>query len=138
MQHSRLQMNTQACFTELNDLLMKDHHHITKYNVDFNECATLMGFDQRALYAKYYKGLAPRIKDGLVFSGRPNTQNLVLKLKLLHYWEHRDKDRRVSTEGVSVLDARHKALVIFRVKDMLVKAQEHGVFINSTLYFGMW
>ena len=52
---------------------MKDHHHITKYNVEFNEYATLMGSDQRALYAKYYKGLAPHIKDGLVFSGRPNT-----------------------------------------------------------------
>jgi hypothetical protein len=114
---------------------MKDRHHITKYNVEFNEYATLMGFDQRALYAKYYKGLGPRIKDALGFSGRPNTQNFVLKLKLLHYWEHRDKDR---TEGESALDARHEALVIFRVKDLLVKAHGHGVFVNSTLYFVMW
>jgi len=44
----------------------------------------------------YYKGLALRIKDGLVYSGRPRTlralqtqaQNLDLR-----YWEHCDEDR---------------------------------------------
>jgi hypothetical protein len=58
---------------KLDNLTMKDHQHITKYNVDFNKYATLTSFDECALYAKYYKGLAPRIKDSLIFSGRPNT-----------------------------------------------------------------
>ena len=57
---------------KLDNLTMKDSHHIARYNVDFNEYSTLTGFDQRALHAKYYKGLAPRIKDALVFAGRPN------------------------------------------------------------------
>ena len=58
---------------KLDNLRMQDHHHITKYNVDFQEYVTITGFEERALYAKYYKGLAPRIEDGLVYSGRPDT-----------------------------------------------------------------
>ena len=57
---------------KLDNLKMHNHHHITKYNVEFNEYATITRFDERALYAKYYKGLAPRIKDGMVYSGRPD------------------------------------------------------------------
>ncbi len=56
---------------KLDNLTMKDHHHLNKYNVDFNEYSILTGFDECALYAKYYKGLAPCIKDALVYSGRP-------------------------------------------------------------------
>ena len=37
----------------------------TWYNVDFNEYLTITGFDEHAQYMKYYKGLAPHIKDGL-------------------------------------------------------------------------
>ena len=48
---------------------MQDHHHIMKYNVEFQEYAMITGFNKRALYAKYHKGLAPRIKDRLVYSG---------------------------------------------------------------------
>jgi Ty3 transposon capsid-like protein len=81
---------------KLDNLTMKDHHHITKYNVEFNEHATTTGFYERALYAKYYKGLASRIKDGLVYSGRPDTlaelrtQAQALDLR---YWERKDEDR---------------------------------------------
>ena len=54
---------------KLDNLHMQDHHSITKYNVEFNEYATITGFNEGALFAKYYKGLAPCIKDGLVYSG---------------------------------------------------------------------
>ena len=81
---------------KLDNLVMKDHHHLNKYNVDFNEYSTLTGFDERALYAKYYKGLAPRIKDSLAITGRPNTlarlrdraQGLDLR-----YWERKDEEK---------------------------------------------
>ena len=29
------------------------------YNIELNEYAALTGFDESALYAKYYKGLSP-------------------------------------------------------------------------------
>jgi hypothetical protein len=58
---------------KLENLVMKDYHHLNKYNIDFNEYSTIAGFSDRDLYARYYKGLAPRIKDALVFSGRPTT-----------------------------------------------------------------
>jgi len=58
---------------KLGNLTMRDNHHITRYNIDFNEYAVLTGFNEQALSTMYYKGLAPRIKDGLVYSGRPRT-----------------------------------------------------------------
>ncbi len=58
---------------KLDNLSMKDTHHILKYNIEFNKYSTLTGFDNCALYAKYYKGLAPHIKDGLVFASHPTT-----------------------------------------------------------------
>jgi len=53
---------------KLNNLVMKDYHHLNKYNVDFNEYATITGFDKHTLYAHYYKGLAPPDQ------GRPGLQ----------------------------------------------------------------
>src|SRR5258706_901123 len=80
---------------KLDNLSMKDTHHISKYNVEFNEYSTLTGFDNRALYAKYYKGLAPHIKDGLVFAGRPTTLDGLRSRSQqldLRYWERKDED----------------------------------------------
>jgi len=52
---------------KLGNLTMRDSHHITRYNIDFNKYAVLTGFDKWALPTMYYKGLAPHIKDGLVY-----------------------------------------------------------------------
>ena len=92
---------------KLDNLSMKDSHHIAKYNVEFNKYAVLTGFDNRALYAKYYKGLAPRIKDGMVYAGRPNNleglRNRAQALDLC-YWECKDEDRvYTSTSGPELL-----------------------------------
>ena len=81
---------------KLDHLVMKEHHHITKYNVDFNELATITGYDERALHAMYYRGLAPRIKDALAISGKPNTlDELRTKSQALdlRYWERKDEER---------------------------------------------
>jgi hypothetical protein len=66
--------------TKLDNLMMKDHHHIARYNVEFNEYAALLGYNEQALYTCYYKGLAPCLKDALVFSGKPATLN-ALRMK---------------------------------------------------------
>ena len=58
---------------KLNNLSMKDNHHIVRYNINFNKYAILPVFNKWALYAKYYKELIPHIKSGLVFSGHPRT-----------------------------------------------------------------
>ena len=82
--------------TKLDNLHMKDHHHIARYNVEFNEYAALTGYNDQALYTRYYKGLAPRLKDALVFSGKPatladlRTRSQALDLR---YWERKDEDR---------------------------------------------
>ena len=60
---------------KLNNLIMKDHHHITHYNIEFNEYSILLGYNDQALYTRYYKGLTPCIKDALVFSGKLATLN---------------------------------------------------------------
>ena len=80
---------------KLDNLTMKDTHHITQYNVEFNKYTAITGFDKQALYTKYYKGLTPHIKDGLVFSSQPNKLSaLCTKAQALdlHYWEHHNED----------------------------------------------
>ena len=82
--------------TKLDNLSMKDTHHITRYNVEFNEYAALTGYNDQALYTRYYKGLAPRLKDALVFSGKPTTLNgLRTRAQALdlRYWERKDEER---------------------------------------------
>lgn len=100
-----------AATRKLDKLTMKDTHHVAKYNVKFNEYSALTGFNNRALYAQYYKGLAPRIKDALVFTGRPtNLDGLRNKAQELdtryweRYWERKDEDRaNASSSGNSGL-----------------------------------
>jgi len=86
--------NTAA--NKLENLRMHDHHHITKYNGVFNEYAPITEFCERALYYRYYKGLAPRIKDGLVYAARPATlaelQTAASNFDL-RYWERKDEEK---------------------------------------------
>ena len=81
---------------KLDNLIMKDYHHLNKYNIEFNEYTTITGFNECALYAKYYKGLAPRIKDSLVYSSHPATlarlQEQAQELDLRH-WEWKDEEK---------------------------------------------
>ena len=89
---------------KLNNLHMLNHHHITKYNIDFNEHSTITGFGKWAPYAKYYKGLAPRIKDSLVNTGWAtmlaalHAQAINLDLQ---YWEHQDEDKYKNLSSTS-------------------------------------
>ena len=81
---------------KLDHLVMKENHHINKYNVNFNELATITGYDNRTLHAMYYRGLAPRIKDALAISGKPATlDELRTKAQALdlRYWERKDEER---------------------------------------------
>ena len=89
---------------KLDNLTMEDHHHVNKYNVVFNEYSTLTGFDERALYAMYYKGLAPRLKDGLVYTGRPATRDRLRERAQeldLRYWELMDEERTLLSAPTS-------------------------------------
>ena len=82
--------------TKLDNLIMKDHHHITRYNVEFNEYSILSGYNDQALYTQYYKGLALCIKDALVFSGKLATLNELhtcAQALDLQYWERKDEEK---------------------------------------------
>ena len=81
---------------KLENLVMRDHHHLHKYDVDFNEYSALTGFNERALWTRYYRGLAPRLKDALVYAGRPRTLTRLRELSQeldLRYWERKEDDR---------------------------------------------
>ena len=85
-----------AATTKLENLVMRDHHHLNKYNVDFNEHSALTGFNERALYSRYYRGLAPRLKDALVYIGRPATLARLRERAQeldLRYWERKEEER---------------------------------------------
>jgi hypothetical protein len=80
---------------KLDQLSMKDTHHVTKYNIKFNELATITSYEEHTLFAMYYCSLAPCIKDTLAISSKPdNLNDLCTKAQALDscYWEHSDKD----------------------------------------------
>jgi len=95
-----------AATTKLDNLTMKDHHHIGRYNVDFNEYAAKSGYNDHALYTRYYKGLPTRLKDNLALSTKPTTlaglRHRAQVLDLRH-WERQDEDRPkgVTTKSTS-------------------------------------
>ena len=62
-----------AAIHKLSNLWMQDHHHITEYNVKFNEYSAITGLEGRYLYTKYHEGLASHVKDCLVYNGGPDT-----------------------------------------------------------------
>lgn len=90
--------------TKLDNLFMRDRHHIARYNVEFNEYAALTGYNDQALYTRYYKGLAPRLKDTLVFTRKLTTlAGLRSRAQALdlRYWERKDKDRPIAAASQS-------------------------------------
>ena len=74
---------------------MKDHHHIARYNIEFNEYSALLGYNDQALYTPNYKGLAPRLKVMLVYSGKPKNFNRLrtrAQVLDLRYWECKEEE----------------------------------------------
>jgi len=86
-----------ATADKLDKLVMWDNHHITQYNIKFNEHASLTGFDERSLYAIYSTGLTTRIPDGFIYGGRPATlealRNRAQEIDQ-RFWEHKEEERR--------------------------------------------
>ena len=64
--------------------------------MEFNKYATITSFEEQSLYAKYYRGLALCIRDGLVYSSRPDNladlRTQAMNLDLC-YWECKDEDK---------------------------------------------
>jgi len=94
---------------KFDNLVMKDHHHLNKYDVEFNEYATLTGFNECVLFARYYKGLAPRLKDAMLYG--PCSVNYTQLCELaqeckLHFWERRDEEKPKPAPR------RHQALLV--------------------------
>src|SRR6201999_4576381 len=91
---------------ELDQLRMKENHHILRYNVDFNRLAAYVPWGNAALCHRYYKGLPDRIKD--LLSQQPKIRDLH-KLKEVtqtidaRYWERNRKQTR-SEKGSASTD----------------------------------
>ena len=70
---------------------MQENHHINKYMIEFSEHAAYTGWNDAALYGKFYWGLAKRLKDQLLNMDHPRTLDQ-LKIDALKcdncYWEH--------------------------------------------------
>src|SRR5882672_9799567 len=63
----------QASERALHALKMQDYQHVNKYMIKFAEHATNTGWNDMALYGKFYRGLAEHIKDQLVSLEHPTT-----------------------------------------------------------------
>src|SRR6266481_3509690 len=73
---------------------MQENHHINKYMIEFSEHAAYTGWNNTALYGKFYRGLAKHLKDRLLNMDCPQTLDQ-LKINALkcnsHYWECQHK-----------------------------------------------
>ena len=90
--------------TALNDLTMKDHHHITKYIVDFNKLASRTDWNEPALRDRFFRGLPTRIRTELLRGGKPKTLvRMRLKAQQVDqaYWMTKDevKDSRTMPDS---------------------------------------
>src|SRR6202041_2395966 len=80
--------------SKIENLTMKSSQRITKYIVEFNRLATIMGGDGRPLCHQFYRGLPSCIKDELARIGKPTTLPALKALAQSidgRYWEHRNQ-----------------------------------------------
>ncbi|CAA7268135.1 unnamed protein product [Cyclocybe aegerita] len=74
----------------LENLTFRDSGKATQYTLEFNQYAGHTGWNERALYHQYYKGLPNWIKDKFPHMGKPTTL-----IKLDHrYWERQNEINR--------------------------------------------
>ena len=80
---------------QLDNLRMKETHHIVHYLVEFNRLSSqLHGYGEAALRHKFYTGLPDRIKDKICRMGKPrNLEDLQALAQDIdtRYWERKDK-----------------------------------------------
>ena len=94
----------QASERALRSLKMQENHHINKFMIEFAEHTAFTGWNDVALYGKFYRGLAERIKDQLLNFDCPPTLEK-LKIDALkcdnRYWEQQhEKGPAQSTSRV--------------------------------------
>ena len=69
---------------ELNVLIMKDSHKVTRFFVDFFQLSTLCDYNNRVLLQKAYSTLLKRVKDKMTHFNCPSTlqelRDLVLRI----------------------------------------------------------
>ena len=77
---------------ELNALIMKDSHKVTRFFVDFFQLSTLCDYNNRALLWKAYSTILKRVKDEMTHFDHPSTlqelRDLVLRIDQ-RYWERK-------------------------------------------------
>ena len=77
---------------ELNVLIMKDSHKVTRFFVDFFQLSTLCDYNNRVLLQKAYSTLLKRVKDKMTHFNCPSTlqelRDLVLRIDQ-RYWERK-------------------------------------------------
>src|SRR6202050_3049304 len=82
--------------SKLKNLSMKSTQRIAKSLIEFNQHATITGWDNRALRHQFYRGLPARIKDEVSRVGKPATlPELRTLAQSIHgrYWEREEETR---------------------------------------------
>ena len=87
--------------TAIENLVMKDNHHIAKYVVDFYRLAAEVGWDDKALCRRFYKNLPARLKNEISRLGKPKTlaEMRALSQQLDHrHWERDEEIRQENSQ----------------------------------------
>ena len=77
---------------ELDALIMKDNHKVTRFFINFFRLSMLCNYNDRVLLQKAYSTLPKRVKDKMTHFNHPSMlqelRNLLLKIDQ-RYWEHK-------------------------------------------------
>lgn len=86
---------------KLSELSMKNSHHVIKYITDYTTYASQVNWGERALLAAFRRGLAPRIKDALVFMDKINDLDDLIIAVTEHDRRYWDRQSEISKETKS-------------------------------------
>jgi hypothetical protein len=81
----------------LENLVMRDNHHVNKYIVEFYRLASEIHWDDKALCRRFYKNLPARLKNEISRVGKPRTLMGMRDLAQAidhRYWEREDEIRQ--------------------------------------------
>ena len=77
---------------ELDALIMKDNHKVTRFFINFFQLSMLCDYNNRVLLQKAYSTLLKRVKDEMTHFNYPSMlqelRDLLLRI-VQRYWEHK-------------------------------------------------
>jgi cobalamin biosynthesis Mg chelatase CobN len=80
--------------SDIMTIRMRENHHMTKFLIDFNEIASRLSWDEKAIAAQFYRAMPSRIKDEFIHRDRPSNLAELKKITAAsdhRYWKRQEE-----------------------------------------------